>query len=270
MVHRMEGGYQRDFFTPKQFVHIWSGGKNCPRTKYLSWPCIPSLAVILHIAQTQQSSPLTKTCSEWQVGLEWNIVPFLRLIPQNTETVCPENETLSRNSQKPLTKTDRSIMLTGAQDISHSRSKMHRPTSSPRKHRRSQTESSRHADSTFWQMGIDMTKGSENEVEWGDVDHSVSCPTRLAKDACRVWYHLTWQHSVEMHLRVDQAWWHWYQAVKTAIVTLGTQPFIVSDIVEDPTWRLYFMMILFLMNCKRVRESRWTCSITNSLSASRW
>ena len=35
------------------------------------------------------------------------------------------------------------------------------------------------------------TKGSENEVEWYDVDHSVSCSTRLAKDACGVRYHLT-------------------------------------------------------------------------------
>ena len=31
------------------------------------------------------------------------------------------------------------------------------------------------------------TKGSENDVEWGDVNHSISCPTRLAKHACSVW-----------------------------------------------------------------------------------
>ena len=41
------------------------------------------------------------------------------------------------------------------------------------------------------------TKCSENEVEWGDVDHSLSWPTRLAKDAWSVWCHLTRQHSVE-------------------------------------------------------------------------
>ena len=84
--------------------------------------------------------------------------PTLNLLSRKCETLSHNVETLSRNYEKPLTETDRSKMLTGSKHIAHRRSKLYRSTSSPRKHHRQQTESSRHADSTLRQLGIDVTQ----------------------------------------------------------------------------------------------------------------
>ena len=74
------------------------------------------------------------------------------------------------------------------------------------------------------------TKCSENDIEWGDVDHSVSCSARLA-NSLEV-FDIIWRDNtlLSRHLHVDQVCLHKHQAVKTAIGTLGTQPFIGSFI----------------------------------------